>query len=237
MSRMKNFKLVVGGFIVGAIFFSGASYAANNSVKLDAFLGVKLIQNGIDKTPEDKKPFIVNGTTYVPLRTAGELIGVDVTWDGKNSAVIIGKKIEGTPLPNPTNIFKKPNYIEASIGQNQKMTINEKSYGNKGQIIEANTSDHMSTDIVATFSYELNGQYTSLTLGVGMDDESYGDPTRTLTFRDQDGNILRQVTIGNGSIEEGMEIDVKGVTRLDIEVTNLNDGLAVIDLISPTLSK
>ncbi|SFJ44736.1 NPCBM/NEW2 domain-containing protein [Paenibacillus sp. UNC496MF] len=233
MSKSKKFRLITGGFIVGALFFSGVSYASSNAKQINAFFGVKLIQNGIDKTPTNNMPFIVNGTTYVPLRTASELTGVDITWDGKNSSVIIGKKVVGTSLPVPSNIKKSGSILMVTTAQNQKMNINNKSYGNKGQVL---TADNPGVeDAPATISYDLNAQYSKLILGVGMDDESY-DATRTLTFKDQDGSVIKQVTIGKGSVQEGLELNVKGVLRLDIEISSTQIGSAVIDLINPVLT-
>lgn len=237
MSKMKNMKLITGGFIVGAIFFSGVSFASNNAIKLNAFFGVKLIQNGIDKTPTDKKPFIVDGSTYVPLRTVSELTGVNITWDGKNSAVILGKKIEGDTLNSPSNVKKTNESVKFTVAQNQKMVINSKEYGSKGQMLKADFADNYYNNETSIFSYDLNAQYSTLTLGIGLDDESWGSPTRILTFKDQDGTIIKQFTVGMGSIEEAIELNVKGVVRLDLEISNLQGGLSYIDLISPTLSK
>jgi hypothetical protein len=104
MSKTKNLKLVASGFVLGAIFFGGISYAATEAVKLDAFYGVKIIQNGIDKTPTENKPFIVDGSTYIPLRAAAELLGVAINWDGDSSAVVLGEKISGTPLGAPNSV-------------------------------------------------------------------------------------------------------------------------------------
>jgi len=49
---------------------------------------------------EDEKPFVHNGTTYVPLRTFAEQDNKEVSWDGKNNQVIItdGSKISSNPL-------------------------------------------------------------------------------------------------------------------------------------------
>ncbi|WP_308636021.1 stalk domain-containing protein [Paenibacillus silvisoli] len=237
MSKGKNVKFISVGFIAGAVFFSGVSYAANNATQLKAFFGVKLIQNGIDKTPEDKKPFIVDGTTYVPLRTASELTGVDIAWDGKNSAVIIGKKVEGVALPVPSNVVATTNAVTFSFAQNQKMIINNKTYGNKGQVLVADFQDNFYRGETATFSYDLNAQYATLTFGIGMDDESFNGPTRTLTFKDQDGVLVKQVTVGMGSVQEGIELNVRGIVRLDIEISNLESGLSIIDIINPVLKR
>ncbi|CAN7740810.1 stalk domain-containing protein [Paenibacillus sp. LjRoot153] len=52
------------------------------------------------------KPFIVDGSTYVPLRLVSELLETDIQWDGENNSVILGKKVEGTPLGSPFKVLK-----------------------------------------------------------------------------------------------------------------------------------
>jgi 5'-nucleotidase (lipoprotein e(P4) family) len=49
---------------------------------------------------EGEKPFVHNGTTYVPLRTFAEQDNKEVSWDGKNNQAIItdGSKISSSPL-------------------------------------------------------------------------------------------------------------------------------------------
>ncbi|MCU6792100.1 copper amine oxidase N-terminal domain-containing protein [Paenibacillus sp. WQ 127069] len=96
MSKIKNLKLVSYGFILGAMFFGGISYAASEAVRLDAYYGVKIFLNGIDKTPTENKPFIVDGSTYVSLRAVADLLGVPINWDGDYIVVQLGKRIEGT---------------------------------------------------------------------------------------------------------------------------------------------
>ncbi|MDQ0917026.1 hypothetical protein [Paenibacillus sp. V4I5] len=49
MSKLKSLKLIISGFLLGAVMFGGVSYAASGSVNLSAYFGVKIIQNGIDK--------------------------------------------------------------------------------------------------------------------------------------------------------------------------------------------
>lgn len=238
MNNLKNLKIIAGGFIAGSLFFSGVSYAADQGVNLTAFFGVKLIHNGIDKTPADSKPFIVNGTTYVPLRTAAELTGAEVSWDGKSRAVTIGRVIEGIPLPSPSEVEKSEADVEFTITENKEMFINQKSYGNKGQMLH---TDSVGSGNV-TVSYDLNAEYRKFAFSIGVDDktlESTGDSEtiRTIIIKDQDGTLLKQITVGKGSIQEAVEIDVTGVVRLDIQISNLDIYDVYVDLINPVLIK
>ncbi|SFS76466.1 stalk domain-containing protein [Paenibacillus sp. BC26] len=245
MSKIKNMKLITGGFIAGAVFFSGVSYAASNSMKIEAFFGVKLIQNGIDKTPTENKPFIYNGSTYVPLRTASDLLGVPVSWDSKNSSVIIGQKVSGSPLGTPDNVSTvDPGYLgisSPSIKSNQSMTVNSKQYGNSGFTLISIQSTGMPKAAVL-MKYTLNNQYKKLNLALGIDDNSRDesdDVLRNITFKDQDGITLKQVSLGIGTVKENIEIDLKGVLVMTIEVdgNNMSNLTSKLDFINPLLGK
>ncbi|GGG18248.1 stalk domain-containing protein [Paenibacillus abyssi] len=239
MSKSKNIRLIATGFVVGALFFGGVSYAATKTATLNAVFGVKLVQNGIDKTPKGKEPFIVDGTTYVPLRTAADILDVPVTWDGKNSAVIIGKKIVGTPLGTPDSV-STDTLTGPSMTSNQVMTTNSKSYGNTGFTI---ISEHHGVwkERKNVLKYNLSNRYASLRLAVGIDDKSrdFTDQVlRNIVFKDQDGNVLQEVSLGKGAVRENINIDVKGVLTLFIEVSgeNYSGHTSMVNFISPVLN-
>lgn len=243
MSKIKNLKLLGSGFAIGAIFFGGVSYAASGAVKLDAYYGVKIIQNGIDKTPTDNKPFIVDGSTYVPLRSAADLLGVPINWDGDNSAVILGEKKTGTYLgaPNSVGAPTKDGYeglAKPTIASNQPMIINGKSYGQSGITL---TSEQHKKALwePSLLKYTLNNQYKKLMLSVGFDDKS-GDLSagRNITFKNQDDKVLQSIAVGKGTIKEGLEVDLTGVLQLIIEVDGDGSsgyGFANVDFINPIL--
>ncbi|MDQ0888781.1 hypothetical protein QFZ81_003869 [Paenibacillus sp. V4I9] len=241
--NFKSMKGFVLGFSCCALLTSGIAYAAD-AVKLDAFFGVKLMQNGIDKTPQedDLKPFIANGRTYVPLKAVGDLLGVDVNWDGANTAVIIGGKIEGTPLSVPNSVKNgNEGYAVYAVSQNQPMTINGKSYGSKGFKFYTEHNDfHDTKDLNLKFTYNLNAQYSKLTFSIGMDDvKAESDESRTVAFTNQDGKVINSFLLSKGSIQEAITINVKGVTELNIEVSSGGTNsfeYPTVDLINPVLN-
>lgn len=89
---MNNSKKRLIALATSAAFcFSTATaiYAAPTTKTLKAlFNGIKISYNGQIKTDE-KEPFIVDNTTYVPLRMVAELVGKNVTWDGVNKQILI----------------------------------------------------------------------------------------------------------------------------------------------------
>ena len=74
--------------------------AAQSTKQLDAYYNdIKIVLDGAQITPTDVtgkivEPFIVDGTTYLPVRAISEALGKDVTWDGSTNTVRIDEKSE-----------------------------------------------------------------------------------------------------------------------------------------------
>ena len=95
----KSFKLryiLLGMLIMAAINIAIVPVLAANSTKqLTAnYNDIKIVIDGDLITPKDAngkvvEPFIVDGTTYLPVRAMCEAIGKYVEWDGNNSTVYV----------------------------------------------------------------------------------------------------------------------------------------------------
>lgn len=57
--------------------------AQYNNIKI--YVDGKLVQT-------TSEPFVVDGTTYLPVRAVGEAVGKTVTWDGATQSVYLGEK-------------------------------------------------------------------------------------------------------------------------------------------------
>jgi len=84
---LKHWKVWVGALVLCLVFVSGVMAAS----------GIKLIVNG--KTAQGVDIRIINGTTYLPLKAVGDLLGVSVAWDGKTKTVTVGSGGSGTTAP------------------------------------------------------------------------------------------------------------------------------------------
>ena len=68
------------------------AFAADNFKTLKAWFGeIKIFHNNAQVQLKDK-PFIVDGTTYLPVRAVGELFGKDITWDQAKKHIGINDK-------------------------------------------------------------------------------------------------------------------------------------------------
>ncbi|MDR0424251.1 MAG: copper amine oxidase N-terminal domain-containing protein [Clostridiales Family XIII bacterium] len=92
--------------ICGAI---ATVHASIGTYQINAtYSNVKIYVEGKLIDPRDAngvyvEPFIVNGTTYLPVRAVSEALGYDVEWDGDTRSVYVGKPpeyVRNAPQPD-----------------------------------------------------------------------------------------------------------------------------------------
>ncbi|NLL66521.1 MAG: copper amine oxidase N-terminal domain-containing protein [Clostridiaceae bacterium] len=95
----KNVSPKVGYILLGMIIMLlitsliVPAFAAQTHKQLNAaFMDIKIVINGETITPRDPngnivEPFIVDGTTYLPVRAICEAIDYEVEWDGATNTV------------------------------------------------------------------------------------------------------------------------------------------------------
>ena len=87
-------KKIIAFAIIVPIFVTMA-YAAVGKKQLEAsYNNIKLVIDGTVIMPKDAagtvvEPFIVSGTTYLPVRAVAEALGKDVSWNGDTQTVTI----------------------------------------------------------------------------------------------------------------------------------------------------
>ncbi|MEN6462247.1 MAG: stalk domain-containing protein, partial [Syntrophomonas sp.] len=63
-------------------------YAVSSAKTIKAYQGIKIVYNGQELT-DSTQPYVINNTTFVPLRILMNYFGKAVTWDAVNSRVLI----------------------------------------------------------------------------------------------------------------------------------------------------
>ena len=79
------------------------------------YRGISIIVNGTKIVPQDAngnpvEPFIMDGTTYLPVRAVAGALGLDVSWNGATSTVILmsgGETVYGSGRALATNGTKR----------------------------------------------------------------------------------------------------------------------------------
>lgn len=231
---MKKF---VSGLVVGAVLASGGLAAASS---IDVYNGgLKFIVNGIDKTPMDntfdnngsKVPasFIYEGTTYVPIRLAANLLGTNIAYDGTQKAVVLGQKPEGTylsdikPFYTGNSSYKLNNDVANYIYRFTSMKMGGKDYS-KGIAVSATNDNKL--------SFALNGNYSSLNFDYGLDDID-NNKVKKITIYGDDKELWSGDAVP-ATLPKNATINVTGVLKLDIKMTGDWEA-SVVDIGNPVL--
>ncbi len=91
----KELKHFIMGASTMAVLMGGLTFAANRSETIQrTFRDIKIKLNGSEVIPKDAngnivEPFLINGTTYLPVRAVGEAMGLNVDWDGETSTILL----------------------------------------------------------------------------------------------------------------------------------------------------
>ena len=113
----KTIKGFVLGVVITTMLMSTALGAGVKKTIEVAFNSVNLTVNG-KKVNADN--IVYQGTTYVPLRVAGELLDKKVDWDAKTNTASINDKlsnvpaVEKKPTKNPSETLSQQNAIKSA---------------------------------------------------------------------------------------------------------------------------
>lgn len=240
MSKLDKMKYAVSGFIVGGLFFGSIGFAATSKIEV-SFDPIKFIIDKVDKTPANNKfnnngtmvpaSIMYNGTTYLPLRLVGNMLGKPVEWDAKTKSVLFGESVvSGEYLTNipPAKLADRSeiNSIQIVDGQTYEKTLFIPSYYS-----ETFKSDTTKT----TQSYNINAQYKTLSFNYGTTDTTQaGASAKISVFADGEevwsSNVVKGVPIQSASIS------MNGVLKLDVYVEGTSGRTGVV-LINPLLAK
>lgn len=150
-----NTKSFLVGLLIGALVFSSVAvaFAANYTANLKAtYRDIKVYVNGdqIDYYASNgayAEPFIINGTTYVPLRLFSEKTGNTVKWDGSTSSIFVLDK------EHANDMDLEPNKVISLVydyGNDENYTLNKSS----GKIEQETSKGY----IVSFYIDEVGGQ-------------------------------------------------------------------------------
>ncbi len=98
MKKRTCSKLFAG--LLASAFLMGSAFAAGNVTTRTVqaiYSGIRLVVDGVEVTPADAsgnvvEPFIIDGTTYLPVRAVANALGKAVDWEGETKTVYIGEK-------------------------------------------------------------------------------------------------------------------------------------------------
>jgi len=90
----KQYLAVASALVLTAGLFPASSDAQVAKKNLAAnYNNIKVLYNGV-QVPTTVEPFIVNGTTYIPLRMMAGVFNKDITWDGTSYTINVKDKAD-----------------------------------------------------------------------------------------------------------------------------------------------
>ncbi len=165
----------------------------------------RIIIDGADKSdaPEDSKPFIYNGRTYVPLRYIGESMGKKVLWDGDTKSIYIND--EG-------NSREDVNFATQGYEKSDKdIYLDSKTNAVKLNTIHGCTEEK-------SIIFNLNGLAKNVLGTVDMSDTKENSVEGKVVFYDQSDKVLYQTPVmRNSTTPIPFDFSVSGVLQLRVE--------------------
>ena len=166
MKMSKKFKGACAALAVTALTATSIG-AANYSRTINAtYKNIKVNYNGTTSTLSTE-PFLVNGSTYVPLRAVSEVMGADVKWDGVNNIVMINGGNNTSSINNSQlaalqqDVSLKEAQIQSLNTQITQLQAELANYKNSSNTTTSTSgSDITSTELQATEDL-LNKDYTN----------------------------------------------------------------------------
>lgn len=249
----KRLQGIIAGLLAGVMLTGGIAYAKDISEKAQIyFRNIKIFIDGGEIVPKGSdgsvvEPFIMNGTTYLPVRAVAEALGKDVAWDGKTSTVYIGKKDQLQP-DNYLDRIQYNDYKEGNIDHNFAIIdgnitdYSDKIYTN-GLIFWDKWGDDIndepdSSDII--IGYPLNSQYSKLTGKIvipksyaisSWEKDSSLDASSVDVLIYGDDELLYKAVYVTSSMPFSFDIDVRGVNQLYIKLNSADTShIALTDL-------
>lgn len=119
MKRIKDF---ISGFVVCLLIFVLVIPVAATSISATLeYNNIKITLDGILLEPKDAngkivEPFIIAGTTYLPVRAVSEALGLDVNWNDETKTVMLS-----SPGIASSGTYGRRN--PAPVGTTQKINI------------------------------------------------------------------------------------------------------------------
>ena len=214
--------IIIGVLIAGV--FGGVASAANRS--LDAvFNNIKIVVDGTTINPTDAscntvEPFIVNGTTYLPVRAIATALGKEVYWDGPNYTVYLGN-MNGA-LEHPTLNWEDATHIGQSVGNAKTMTDNyDNRYARACNLIVSNGSIGRFAN--REFEVLLNMKYSSFKGTIFVENGQSANYAVNFIIQVDGKTVYTSPDIRKDSAPVFVDVDITGGNDFKL-ITNSVDG-------------
>lgn len=229
MFSKDNVKGIITGAVITSILSATVVFAAPvEKVKKVFFNNIKIYIDGNQIQPKDAQgnvvePFIMDGTTYLPIRAVSNAFAKSVQWDGKTNSVYIGK----APDETSSAWLEEMDYFNRNIGETNKWRNWQisKDKDSTGASYDHGILGELYYDNEQYIEYLLNQKYKNFKgkIALHFDTRSTKEELKVQIYGD-DKLIYTSPTITGGVLPVDFNVDVTGVIKLKIKFLGTSAG-------------
>jgi len=214
------------GFVLGIAFMLtlSATVVAANPVMRELVFGVGVSFNGqMQEFNEASRPFVIDGTTFLPVRAIADLVGLDVDFNAATNTVLLTTSHgqEATPdIPAAQgNRLADTAFDGTSFNSNRHPSANVLASANMVGATHTNVTHYRTIygNSTTETHHNLDGAYTNLTGLFGRMDGSNGTRSAAVTILG-DGVPIHTFDLLSGQMPVNLDVDVTGVQLLVVQV-------------------
>lgn len=206
--------------LTALVSFTAGAAAAGGLQEIKAYLnsGITLKLDGEAQVLTDASgvrtyPITYNGTTYLPVRSIGNLLGVDVGWDQATQSVLLGKQGETDlidtfkPFDSTKESGKGVNYIQTADKQTKDISGVSCSHW-----IELWTWLYYVPGETVSTSINVLGKYDTLTF------QYYASSDTILRVLGDNGSVLAEISVTGGQVAKTVSVSLFKTSQLTFEL-------------------
>lgn len=233
MKKSKNYLwalIACVALVCGICIGAGASgTTATVSATLDYGATVEL--NGVPQTFLDAngdRIYLINynGSMYLPVRKAAELVGLDVEWEGSTHTVKLGNNLHAVNLIDDIGAYFLTTFPDTRYANVTEVKSAEgKTYNISGtevtNYLKFFTSQYLNNDMWPKLraSYNLGGKYESVTF------KYYCPQDAVLRVYADDDSLQKEIQVKGGQIAQEATVSLFGTQELTFEFERVKTGV------------
>ena len=241
-------KKYASGLLTGAILATSiTTFGASNGKTIQVFENVKrVVVNKVEQKIDSKtKPFVYNGTTYVPLKFIADALGESVSWEGSTGTIYIGDTENATAAHFGTDVMHS---LWDREDDRTNTSSYKYSYGNTSKYVYDNLQNKYTSYIVlgtagfegryGELTFPLNGQYSTFKATLGVTNDYTNVASGILKIK-VDGREVYNKTVNAGDLLTPIQLNVKGANNITfvLEGNRENYSPMKVGLFNPELIK
>lgn len=209
------------------------AFAATNLQEIKAYLNHDLairydgeLQTMYDANGNRVLPISYNGTTYLPIRAVGNMMGIDVGYDAENYQVLLGKTGKAIDFIENFTPYAKCDhgmfgyYWHYKEADNKYITIGSETYT---KMIRFDDRDN------CRGYYDIGAKYDTLTFSV------YSDNDRILKIVGDNDQVLATIEVKGSALPKEYTVRVTGVQQICFKNTYNNVSNSKLYLLDMTI--